>query len=134
MSILAIAARASAMPILLFVILMALKWYDRAESRELFPGQYSQVEPHVQQWFKSQKVPDGAGKGALCCNLADGTLAEEDIRGESYWTRWPGQDWIPVPPETIIYNSRNPNGSPVVWWGYEDGKTRIRCFVPGGGV
>lgn len=92
-------------------------------------GRYSQVDPKIQHWFKSQKNPKN---GSLCCTLADGELAEEDIRGDTYWTRWPGHDeWMPVPQDAVIHNAGNPNGAPVVWWYYEQGETKIRCFVPG---
>lgn len=59
--------------------------------------------------------------------------AEEDIRQGQYWTRWPGHDWQPVPEEVVIQNG-NPHGTPVVWWYLERGETKIRCYVPGGGV
>jgi hypothetical protein len=48
-------------------------------------GQYYSVSPEVRQWFRAQKSPK---TGALCCNEADGTYAEEDIRNGVYWTRF----------------------------------------------
>ena len=48
-------------------------------------GQYNSVAPEVRQWFRAQKSPK---TGGLCCNEADGTYAEEDIRNGVYWTRF----------------------------------------------
>jgi hypothetical protein len=101
-----------------------------ALAREQYPGQYENIPPEVRQWFRAQKSPR---TGALCCNEADGVYAEEDIRNGHYWTRWPGQDWRPVPDEVVI-QAGNPHGAPVVWWYVERGETKIRCYAPGGGV
>ncbi len=102
-------------------------------ARELYPGQYDSVDPQVKEWFRSQRVP---GSGILCCSEADGTYAEEDIRGTHYWTRWSIDGamtpWQQVPEEVVL--PHNKNGSPVVWWMYQDGGLKIRCFAPGGGV
>src|SRR5437588_12457262 len=46
-------------------------------------GQYNSTSPEVRQWFRAQKSPK---TGGLCCNEADGTYAEEDIRDGLYWT------------------------------------------------
>src|SRR2546430_1305621 len=94
-------------------LIIGLLLLSSAAAREQFPGQYAQVDPHVRQWFEQQRNP---GTGMFCCSQADGTLAEEDIRGTHYWVRWPGQDWIQVPEEAVINNTGNPNGSAVVWW------------------
>jgi hypothetical protein len=59
-------------------------------------GQYNSVSPEVRQWFRAQKSPK---TGALCCNEADGTYAEEHIRTASTGPalRLTKGDWIPVP-------------------------------------
>jgi hypothetical protein len=95
-------------------------------------GQYDNVSPEVRQWFRMQKSPK---TGALCCNEADGTYAEEDIRNGIYWTRFAltKGEWIPVPTEVVIKDP-NRNGAPVAWWHFHDGKLEIRCYAPGGGV
>ena len=64
-------------------------------------GQYNSVSPEVRQWFRSQKSPK---TGGLCCNEADGTYAEEDIRNGVYWTRFEltGGEWIAVPADVVI--------------------------------
>lgn len=96
------------------------------------PSHYPNMSTAQLEWYRSQKIPGGQHKGAICCNEFDGVDAEEDIRDGSYWTRWlPGQEWMRVPQEAII-NGRNPNGTPVVWFGrHMDGQLSIRCYVPG---
>ena len=103
-----------------------------ALARELYPGQYSNVPAEVRQWFRSQKSPK---TGGLCCNEADGTYAEEDLRNGVYWTRFEFTkgEWIPVPADVVIKDP-NRNGAPVAWWYLKDGKVEIRCYAPGGGV
>jgi len=95
-------------------------------------GQFKSAAPELREWFRSQKSPK---TGGLCCDEADGTYAEEDIRGGIYWTRFDrtaGQ-WIPVPPDVVIKDP-NRNGAPVAWWYYERGELKIRCYAPGGGA
>jgi hypothetical protein len=95
-------------------------------------GQYNSVSPELRQWFRAQKSPK---TGGLCCNEADGTYAEEEIRDGVYWTRFDltKGEWIPVPAEVVIKDP-NRNGAPVAWWFFQDGKLQIRCYAPGGGV
>jgi hypothetical protein len=95
-------------------------------------GQYNSVAPEVRQWFRAQKSPK---TGGLCCNEADGTYAEEDIRNGVYWTRFESTkgEWIPVPADVVIKDP-NRNGAPVAWWYFQGGKLQIRCYAPGGGV
>jgi hypothetical protein len=73
--------------------------------------------------------------GGLCCNEADGTYAEEDIRNGVYWTRFEltGGEWIAVPADVVIKDP-NRNGAPVAWWYFQEGKLQIRCYAPGVGV
>ena len=95
-------------------------------------GQYNNVSPEVRQWFRAQKSPK---TGGLCCNEADGTYAEEDIRNGEYWTRFEltNGEWILVPQDVVIKDP-NRNGAPVAWWYFQNGKVQIRCYAPGGGV
>jgi hypothetical protein len=78
--------------------------------------------------------------------VADGTSAEEDIRKGHYWVRFTAKQyndgaeplevdsgWMLVPDEAVIYNTGNPSGGAIVWWGWQD-KLFIRCFVPGAGI
>jgi hypothetical protein len=116
--------------------------------RELYPGQYAQVDPDVRQWFKDQKSPK---THISCCSEADGSYAEEEIRDGHYWTRFAWRfafngayqemhsDWMEVPDDVVIHDP-NRHGAPVVWWTWESGMTpdiakpRIRCYAPGGKV
>ena len=94
-------------------------------------GQYNTVFPEIREWFRAQKSPK---TGALCCNEADGTYAEEDIRNGVYWTRFEQtkDEWIV--PSDVISKDPNRNGAPVAWWYFQEGKVQIRCYAPGGGV
>jgi hypothetical protein len=92
-------------------------------------GRFSHLPADVRDWFRSQKSPV---TGEYCCDEADGTYVEEDIRDGHYWARWDTVgEWQRVPEEVIIY-SPNRVGLPVVWWHYDHLGVRIRCFVPGG--
>lgn len=116
-------------------------------SRELYPGQYAQVDPAQRKWFQDQLVPGGPAKGSSCCNEADGATAEEEIRGDHYWVRftykkWDSatstyedadSDWMEVPDEVIL--DTNHNGAPIVWWWMAGGnKLLIRCYARGSGI
>jgi hypothetical protein len=85
-----------------------------------------------------------SGKG-LCCSFADGVSIKDvdwdtgtvaDAEGQShivYRVHINGQ-WIDVPPEALV---TVPNRfGPAVVWPYQDaeGKTQIRCFLPGAGT
>jgi hypothetical protein len=123
----------------IFFALLMLLAIPHAFPRELYPGQYADVDPEISAWFRSQKIP-GCNElmySCSCCNEADGTYAEEDIINGRYWARWRIGDsltaWMPVPPEAVLPKS-NRNGSPVVWWIFRDGVPHIRCYAPGSGV
>lgn len=98
------------------------------------------ADPKLHAWFDQL----ASGKG-LCCSFADGVSIEDvdwdtatvaDASGQSqirYRVRLNGQ-WIPVPPEAVV---TEPNKfGPAVVWPYQDmdGKTQIRCFLPGAGA
>lgn len=114
-----------------------------AYPRELYEGQYAQLDPGIRRWFRNQTSPKTGGN---CCSEADGTYAEEDIRGGHYWTRFIARsanaddgeiveratDWIEVPDDVVIHNP-NRNGQPVAWWYWENG-FKVRCYAPGGGA
>ena len=95
-------------------------------------GQYESVSPDIRQWFRDQKSPM---TGALCCDEADGSQAQEDIRNGHYWTTWPARilHLVSVPDEVVI-KVANKIGHPLVWSYFENGQLKIRCYAPGGGV
>lgn len=113
--------------------LLLLLYCAVAGARELFPGQYANVDQVTQEWFRSQKVPN---TNFICCNEADGVFAEEEIRGGSYWTRFrphgkPPTGWMKVPPDVIIQGP-NRNPSAVVWYFFDnEGIVYIRCYARG---
>lgn len=107
-------------------------------------GQWAQSDPAERQWFREQHNPK---TNIPCCSQADGADAQEDIRGEHYWTRytasyqgadgaWRAQDsgWVEVPDDAVI-RGPNKHGSPVVWYYLvPNGDLTIRCFMPGSGL
>ena len=109
------------------------EWWDNV-AQEWEPYK---LTPQQKSWFKSVRSPHGVP----CCDWADGHPTEQDNRPDNkYWIPDPihlgePRQWIPVPPEAVIYDVGNPIGEPVVWY-VTQGSDRvyIRCFVPGGGV
>lgn len=112
------------------------------------PEMAQQFTPEQKRWFGQQHVPGGPMKGNSCCSDADGTYAQEDIRGDHYWTRYHFRyysgngvaqegdtDWVQVPDEAVI---REPNrhGAPAVWYYFAGDKDHpvIRCYAPGVGI
>src|SRR5262249_639504 len=91
-------------------------------------GKYA--DSPLKQWFDSL-----ASRRGPCCSVADGQSLEDvdwDTKDGKYRVRLDGQ-WIEVPPDALVTGS-NKFGLPVVW-PYKDyeGKTQIRCFIPGAG-
>ena len=92
----------------------------------------------LKAWFDQL----ASGKG-MCCSFADGVSIEDvdwdtngpkDEQGNAtYRVRLQGK-WINVP-STAMVTEPNKFG-PAVVWPYQDadGKTQIRCFLPGAGA
>ena len=84
----------------------------------------------LKQWFDSL-----ASRRGLCCSFADGQSVEDvdwDTKDGKYRVRLDGQ-WIEVPPDALVTVS-NKFGLAVdgPTRTYE-GRTQIRCFIPGAG-
>jgi hypothetical protein len=84
----------------------------------------------LKQWFDSL-----ASRRGPCCSVADGQSVEDvdwDTKDGKYRVRLDGQ-WIEVPPDALV-TVPNKFGLAVVW-PYKDyeGRTQIRCFIPGAG-
>ena len=83
--------------------------------------------PELNEWFS--KLRSGRG---LCCSFADG-FAVSDVDWESkdghYRVRLEN-NWIDVPDDALI-TEPNRAGRTMVWPMHFDGKTFIRCFMPG---
>ncbi len=60
-----------------FLLTLVLIPIAFAYGRELYPGQYAQVPPEIQEWFRTQKIP---GTEATCCSESDGVHGEQDVR------------------------------------------------------
>lgn len=87
-------------------------------------------------WFDGLKSRKG-----LCCSFTDGVtikdvdwdtinIASADKPDVRYRVRIDGQ-WIVVPPDAVV-TEPNKFGAAVVWpYQGADGKTQIRCFIPG---
>ena len=86
----------------------------------------------LKPWFDSLS----SGKG-LCCSFADGQAIADidwDTKRDGdkvhYRVRVEGE-WIDVPDEAVV-TGPNKYGGAVVWpYKDSDGKTQIRCFLPG---
>jgi len=84
----------------------------------------------LKAWF--DKLSSGKG---LCCSFADGVSVEDvdwDTRDGHFRVRLDGQ-WIDVPDDAVV-SEPNKFGPAVVWPYQQDGKTQIRCFMPGAGT
>jgi hypothetical protein len=92
-------------------------------------GQFTNVPDSVRAWFKNVRSP----KGVPCCDVADGHRTDYDIRHDGYWVPIDGE-WQAVPEEAVVRDAGNPVGEAIVWYTQYNGRTFIRCFVPGGGA
>lgn len=117
-------------PVVLLLFVTAASAHDN--------GQFTNSP--LKGWFNQL----ASGKG-LCCSFADGrtvkgpdwgTEAVAGADGKSaivYWVMVDGQK-IDVPPEAVV-TEPNRYGDAVVWpYKNYEGKTRIRCFLPGPGA
>ncbi len=128
-------------PIEMLIVVLALV---PAHAKELYPGQFADVPAAVGEWFKSQAIP---GTHSACCDSANGTMADEDFRGNKRWTKFTyvhfvngawveaASDWMEVPNATIIRDGKpNPTGGAVVWYTIyteRQGEVlKIRCYKP----
>lgn len=124
--------------VLKFTLILLILLSSVAQARELYPGQYAQVDDATREWFRDQRNPTTK---IPCCSEADGTYVEEDIRDGHYWVRFDktGGEWREVPDDIVIHNP-NRNGAPVVWYYYTTplGSTErsinFRCYSPGSGL
>ena len=91
-------------------------------------GQYGDVPDNIRSWFKSVRSPSGVP----CCDIADGHRTTWRGTREGGYEVPIENEWMPVPPESIVYNAGNPTGEAVVWYVMKDatapfpGKYHIR--------
>lgn len=98
-------------------------------------GRYA--DSPLKPWFDQL----ASGKG-LCCSFADGvkiavdewdSLGSTKNGGSGYRVRLDGQ-WLEVPQAALV-TEPNKAGEAYVWpYRDADGKTQIRCFIPGAGT
>lgn len=85
----------------------------------------------LKPWFESLASSKG-----LCCSFADGVSVQNvdwDTQDGQYRVRLDGE-WFVVPDDAVV---TEPNRyGPAVVWPYRDmnGKSQIRCFMPGAGT
>ena len=109
-----------------FSIVFDLVGFNNSSARD--NGQF--VNSPLKQWFDQL----ASGKG-LCCSFADG-VSMSDVDWDSQDGRYRvllHGECVDVPHAAVV---KEPNRfGPAVVWPYEqDGKTQIRCFMPGAGT
>jgi hypothetical protein len=109
-----------------FSIALSLSFFPGLALTRDLDGKYANSP--FKQWFDSL-----ASRRGPCCSVADGQSVEDvdwDTKNGQYRVRLDGQ-WIEVPADALV-TAPNKFGPAVVWL-YKDyeGKTQIRCFIPG---
>jgi hypothetical protein len=86
--------------------------------------------PH-KDWVKGLKSKASGSMG--CCDISDGSPPEAvwDMGGGRYQVTIEGKSYD-VPDEALI-SEPNRLGYAVVWYFFENGVPKIRCFMPGAG-
>ncbi|MGC2217025.1 MAG: hypothetical protein WA645_05085 [Pseudolabrys sp.] len=107
---------------------LSLLFFPRLGLARDLDGKYASSP--LKQWFDSL-----ASRRGPCCSVADGQSVEDvdwDTKDGKYRVRLDGQ-MIEVPPDPLV-SVPNKFGLAVVWL-YKDyeGRTQIRCFIPGAG-
>ena len=112
--------------VLACLVLLTMIGLHRAHPRDL-DGRYA-ASP-LKSWFDGLQNKAGGN----CCSIADGYRIDDadwDIKDEQYRVRINGQ-WMIVPPEALV-TVPNKVGRAMVWPVQDvEGKTVIRCFMPG---
>jgi hypothetical protein len=121
-------ASRSLVKLLIYCSAWSLLFFSKSALTRDLDGKYSNSP--LKQWFESL-----ASRRGPCCSAADGQSVEDvdwDTKDGKYRVRLDGQ-WVEVPPDALVTVS-NKFGLAVVW-PYKDyeGRTQIRCFIPGAG-
>lgn len=114
-------------PMLAFVIgfiLMVLAWPHIAWGHD--DGRYAN-SPH-KDWIKSLKDKFGVS----CCDTADGEEVEGWAFGPTGYRIKVKGEWLDVPPSALL-TVPNILGFARAWIFYENGRPKVRCFLPGAG-
>lgn len=109
-----------------------------ALAKEKYPGQYAQVSPEIQEFFKHYNR-----NGFNCCTIADCHILTADlwtIKEGSYWIyvkEWEnmlkGDDtpWYKVPNEAVVLDQPNPTGGAIACYVTRGLSISFYCFTPG---
>lgn len=111
---------------------LSVIWFP-AHARELYAGQFDDVDPATRAWFKGVK----AKNGVPCCDIADGHLTDYKVDSTGRYfvpIHEMNDEWAPVPPSAVVLDAGNPYEKAVVWYIKNGTEYYIRCFVPTGGV
>lgn len=136
------------LPILLVAAAALLViWLVRpAHSRELYQGQYAQVDTVIADWFRNLMQPDNPS--VSCCGPADAYWADSfEVDGDKYVaivtdTREDGplgRQHIPpgtrvvVPNHKLKFDRGNPTGHGVIFLGGPQSLS-VYCYVTPGGI
>lgn len=118
--------------VITFVAWLSVMWFP-AHARELYAGQFDDIDPATRAWFKGVK----AKNGVPCCDIADGHLTEYKVDSTGRYfvpIHEMNDEWVPVPPSAVVLDAGNPYEKAVVWYIKNGTEYYIRCFVPTGGV
>lgn len=91
-------------------------------------GRYANADPKIRDWIRSLKDKFGVS----CCDTADGEEVEGWFFGETGYRIKVKGIWLDVPASALL-TVPNLLGYARAWLYYEDGKPKIRCFLPGAG-
>jgi hypothetical protein len=120
----------------LFILaFMAISMFVYANAATLYPGQYNNVDPKIQQWYNNLRNK----QGLLCCSIADCHDAEMSYKDGKYYALLEDGTRLEIPTEVIVddmYEASNPTGHAVVCYStWNDANFKpiyiIRCFVRG---
>ena len=113
--------------ILWLVVFWLIVAVSLVHSRDLYPGQYAQVDPDTRNWFRNLHN----GEGTSCCDTADGVRIEDpdwkenddgsyEVFARDKWHHIDRAHLVTVP---------NRYGFAILWWppSFSDPS----CFMPG---
>lgn len=113
------------MKLLLLSIGLALCLAWQAVARDMTELS-AQLTPEQREWVRGLKDRNGVG----CCDDSDGHEVQAwEIRGTGYWVKVQDQ-WLEVPLSALIHQA-NRIGYARAWLYQQNGRTIVRCFVPG---
>ena len=104
----------------IFVPLLSISTIDRARAHD-------HQHPELDSWYESLH----SGKGP-CCDGSDAKRVDDaawESKDGHYRVRI-GAEWVDVPNEAVVPGP-NLAGRTMVWPYFQNGQTKVRCFMPG---